>query len=84
MFSERDLRESTTLFIGNLPYHLRERDLADYFGKCGRLRSVTVGFNKRTGQSKGYGFVEFESRRDAEDAYDRYSSRCGREQGQGE
>jgi len=67
--SEGELRESTTLFIGNLPYHLRERDVADYFGKCGRLRGVTIGFNKRTGQSKGYAFVEYENRRDAEDAY---------------
>jgi len=73
MFSERELRDSTTLFVGNLSYHMRERDLADYFSKCGRLRNVTVGINKRTGQSKGYGFVEFEHRRDAEDAYERFN-----------
>jgi RNA recognition motif-containing protein len=70
--SERELRDSTTLFVGNLPYNFRERDVADYFGKCGRLRGVTIGMNRRTGQSKGYAFVEYESRRDAEDAYDRY------------
>jgi len=70
--SERDLRTSCTLFIGNLPYHFRERDVAEYFERCGRLRNVTVGINRRTGQSKGHAFVEFEDRRDAEDAFERF------------
>jgi RNA recognition motif-containing protein len=60
------------LFVGNLPYHFRERDLADYFGRCGRIRNITVGFNRRNNQSKGYAFVDFEDRRDAEDAFDKY------------
>lgn len=65
------MAESSTLFVGNLPYHFRERDVADYFERCGRLRNITVGINRKTGQSKGYAFIEFESRKDAEDAMDR-------------
>jgi RNA recognition motif-containing protein len=38
--------------------------LAEY----GPLKSVSVGYNYRTKQSKGFAFVEFENRRDAEDA----------------
>jgi len=66
------LKNTCTLFIGNLPYHYRERDVAEYFERCGRLRLVTVGYNKRTGQSKGHAFVEYEDRRDAEDAFERF------------
>lgn len=62
------------MFVGNLPYHFRERDLSDYFGKCGRIRNITVGLNKIKNQSKGYAFVDFEDRRDAEDAFDKYVS----------
>jgi len=71
--SDREKRTSTTLFIGNLPYHFRERDVAEYFERCGRVAHITVGINKRTGQSKGYAFVEYEDRRDAEDAYERFN-----------
>jgi len=70
--SEREKRNSKTLFIGNLPYHFRERDVAEYFDRCGRIRNVTVGINRRTGHSGGYAFVEYEDRHDAEDAYDRF------------
>jgi len=70
--SDRERRSSTTLFIGNLPYMFRERDVAEVFERCGRIRNVTVGVNRRTGQSKGYAFVEFEDRRDAEDAFDKF------------
>lgn len=69
--NERDRRNSTTLFVGNLPYHFRERDVGEYFERAGRVRSIKVGLNYRTGESKGYCFVEFETRRDAEDAFDR-------------
>jgi len=70
--SDKDLKNTCTLFIGNLPYHFRERDVAEYFERCGRLRLVTVGYNKRTGQSKGHAFVEYEDRRDADDAFERF------------
>src|SRR5262245_40679213 len=48
--SERERRDSSTLFIGNLPYHFRERDLGECFERCGPIKSVTIGINKRTGQ----------------------------------
>jgi len=70
--SDKDLKNSCTLFIGNLPYHFRERDIAEYLERSGRIRNVTVGYNKRTGQSKGHAFVEYEDRRDAEDAFERF------------
>jgi len=73
MGTERDRTNSTTLFVGNLPHHYREKDIIDTFERCGRLRSVTIGINKRSGQSGGYAFVEFEDRRDSEEAFDKFS-----------
>ena len=71
--SSRDRSHSACLFVGNLPYSFRERDVIEYFERCSPIRNITVGFNRRTGQSKGYAFVEFEHRHDAEDAFDRYN-----------
>ena len=40
--------------------------------RVGPVRSLNLGVNRRTGQSKGYAFVEFEDRRDAEEAFRKY------------
>ncbi|CAG8697633.1 1369_t:CDS:2 [Ambispora leptoticha] len=71
--SDKDRRDSTTLYVGNLPYAFREQDVADMFERYGRLRKVTVQLDHYTGRNKGFAFVEFEDRRDAEDAYDKYN-----------
>eukprot|EP01089_Gocevia_fonbrunei_P013665 TRINITY_DN354_c0_g1_i1.p1 TRINITY_DN354_c0_g1~~TRINITY_DN354_c0_g1_i1.p1 ORF type:complete len:299 (+),score=59.38 TRINITY_DN354_c0_g1_i1:136-1032(+) len=72
--SERDRRDSTTLFVGNLPHHYKEKDLLDIFDRYGRIKKITIGMNKRTGQSGGYAFVEFCDRRDAEDVFEKFST----------
>eukprot|EP01092_Planopodium_desertum_P016250 TRINITY_DN8_c0_g1_i1.p1 TRINITY_DN8_c0_g1~~TRINITY_DN8_c0_g1_i1.p1 ORF type:complete len:132 (-),score=4.11 TRINITY_DN8_c0_g1_i1:3-398(-) len=40
--------------------------------RCGPVVNIVVGINKRTGESKGYAFVEFTERKDAEEAYNKY------------
>jgi RNA recognition motif-containing protein len=40
--------------------------------RVGRVRNVTIGWNRRTNQSRGYAFVEFADRRDAEAAFDKF------------
>jgi len=69
---DRERANSKTLFIGNLSYNIRERELYDIMRRYGSVRNVTVGYNRRTGGSRGYAFVEFESRRDAEDAFSKF------------
>jgi RNA recognition motif-containing protein len=67
-------RETTSIFIGNLSYRIKEKELFDMMDRVGRVKRVIIGQDKRTGRSRGFAFVEFETRKDAEYAYDKYSS----------
>ncbi|KAM0682546.1 Serine/arginine-rich splicing factor 1 [Mitosporidium daphniae] len=49
------------LFVGRIPEHVRPRDLEDLFIKYGRINRCDI-------KRGGYGFVEFDDIRDAEDA----------------
>ncbi|XP_077433378.1 serine/arginine-rich splicing factor 6-like [Vanacampus margaritifer] len=48
------------VYIGRLGYHVREKDILRFFGSFGKLLEVDL--------KNGYGFVEFEDNRDADDA----------------
>ncbi|XP_064622846.1 SRA stem-loop-interacting RNA-binding protein, mitochondrial-like [Lineus longissimus] len=50
------------LYVGNIPWTVSKRELQDYFAKFGYVRTSTVLFNKETGMSRGFGFVEFSQR----------------------
>lgn len=47
------------VFVGGLPYATQERELAEFFGAMGEVVSSIIIRDKRTGKSKGFGFVEF-------------------------
>uniref|UniRef100_A0A673JJ28 MKI67 FHA domain-interacting nucleolar phosphoprotein-like n=1 Tax=Sinocyclocheilus rhinocerous TaxID=307959 RepID=A0A673JJ28_9TELE len=48
------------LYAGHLPRGLFEPQLKSYFGQFGKVTRTRVSRSKKTGWSKGYGFVEFE------------------------
>lgn len=56
------------LFIGNLPYTVDEMQLRQMFEVFGELLEVTVIKDRMTGRSKGFGFVTFKNKEDAEKA----------------
>ncbi|CAA0805782.1 Serine/arginine-rich-splicing factor SR34 [Striga hermonthica] len=58
-------RSSRTLYVGNLPGDIREREVEDLFYKYGRVVHIELKIPPRP---PGYAFVEFEDERDAEDA----------------
>ncbi|CAM8997970.1 unnamed protein product [Rhodiola kirilowii] len=60
--SSRSLR---TLYVGNLPGDVREREVEDIFYKYGPIAHIDL---KVPPKPPGYAFVEFEEARDAEDA----------------
>ncbi|XP_020277326.1 serine/arginine-rich-splicing factor SR34-like isoform X2 [Asparagus officinalis] len=58
-------RSSRTLYVGNLPGDVREREVEDLFYKYGPIRNIDLKILPRP---PSYAFVEFEEARDAEDA----------------
>ncbi|HYO25099.1 MAG TPA: RNA-binding protein [Lacipirellulaceae bacterium] len=56
------------LYCGNLSYKVTSADLEALFSEYGAVRSADVITDRDTGQSKGFGFVEFERDEDAQAA----------------
>lgn len=56
------------LYVGNLPYTVRDDDLQQAFSAYGAVNSAKVMMERDTGRSKGFGFVEMGSDAEAQSA----------------
>ena len=56
------------LYVGNLPYSVRDGDLEQAFSSFGAVTSAKVMMERDTGRSKGFGFVEMGSDAEAQAA----------------
>lgn len=56
------------LYVGNLPYSVRDEDLQQSFSQFGAVTSAKVMMERDTGRSKGFGFVEMGSDAEAQAA----------------
>jgi RNA recognition motif-containing protein len=56
------------LYVGNLPYSVRDSDLEDLFSPHGSVQSAQVIIERDTGRSKGFGFVEMSNDQEAQEA----------------
>ena len=52
------MEKQTKLYAGNLPYSTTEAELEELFSQVGQVVEVTVIFDRDTGRSKGFGFVQ--------------------------
>jgi RNA recognition motif-containing protein len=59
---------SNKLYVGNLSFRVTNEDLHDYFAAAGAVESANVVFDRETGRSRGFGFVEMASEDDANNA----------------
>jgi RNA recognition motif-containing protein len=50
-----------TIYVGNIPYSIRENEIAEVFQKFGKIISIKIVTDKFSGRSKGFGFVEMET-----------------------
>ena len=56
------------LYVGNLPYSVRDGDLEQAFGQFGSVTSAKVMMERDTGRSKGFGVVEMGTDEEAQSA----------------
>jgi len=56
------------IYVGNLAYGVTEGQLEKLFQDFGSVASVSVMKDKYSGESKGFGFVEFNQQAEAEEA----------------
>jgi cold-inducible RNA-binding protein len=58
------------LFVGGLAWETREEGLQKSFEQFGEIESVRVVTDRATGRSRGFGFVTFVQKEDAQNAID--------------
>ncbi len=56
------------LYVGRIPFKATEDDLINLFSTIGEVESAKIITDIRTGQSKGFGFIEMSSEEDAKKA----------------
>ena len=56
------------IYIGNLSYSVTGNDLQTMFAEFGEVQEAKVIVDRRTNQSKGFGFVEMPSNSEADQA----------------
>jgi len=61
-----DLDRMTSLRVGNLPFKAEAEDLQTLFEKYGDVGDVFMPTERETGRSRGFAFIRFYEKRDAE------------------
>jgi RNA recognition motif-containing protein len=56
------------IYVGNLSYEITEEDLRQEFVAFGEITSVNIITDRDSGRPKGFGFVEMDSKAEAEAA----------------
>ncbi|KAF8960426.1 translation initiation factor 3, RNA-binding subunit [Flammula alnicola] len=64
-----------TLRVTNISEDTQENDLRELFGAFGRVARVYVGRDRETGAGKGFAFVSFEEKANAQKAIDKVNGR---------
>ncbi len=62
------------LYVGNLPYTVSEDQLRELFAQAGQIKEIAIITDRQTGRTKGFGFVEFETRAEAEKAIEMFNN----------
>lgn len=57
-----------TIYVGNINYSLGETELQKIFEVLGKVDSIKIIRDKRTGKSKGFAFIEMPNKKEAMEA----------------
>ena len=63
------------LFVGNISHNATENDLEDHFASAGKVLSVSIIQDRNTGRSRGFGFVEMETKEEASKAIESFHNK---------
>jgi RNA recognition motif-containing protein len=64
---------STKLYVGNLSFRVTSDDLQAHFATAGAVESANVVYDRDTGRSRGFGFVEMSSADEAAAAIEQFN-----------
>lgn len=64
------------LFVGNLPYDVTEAELRSHFSAVGAVTYVSLPTDRETGRQRGFAFLEFNDRAQAEEAIRRFNNQA--------
>lgn len=53
------VNKATVLYIGRIPHGFYEKEMQAFFSQFGAIKRLRIARNKKTGQSKHFGFIEF-------------------------
>ncbi|KAF2430768.1 nuclear cap-binding protein subunit 2 [Tothia fuscella] len=64
---EDNLKDATTLYVGNLSFYTTEEQIHELFSKCGEIKRLVMGLDRFQKTPCGFCFVEYYSHQDALD-----------------
>lgn len=56
------------IYVGSLSYDTSEDGLREFFSQAGKVESVSIVIDRMSGRSKGFGFVEMATEKEAQEA----------------
>jgi|UniRef100_A0A7C3ZBI4 RNA recognition motif-containing protein len=59
---------SMRLYVGNLPHEMTDTELQTLFSEAGHVASARIITDRQTGQPRGFGFVEMETKAEGQKA----------------
>src|SRR5258707_10504490 len=59
---------STKLYVGNLAFTTSREEIETLFAKAGTVQSVSLIEDRETGRSRGFGFVEMQTKEEGDAA----------------
>ena len=57
-----------TIYVGNINYTLSEEDIKRIFEVLGHVEAIKIIRDKKTGRSKGFGFLDMPDKKEAMEA----------------
>merc|ERR1711988_814479 len=74
-FARKCKEESRVVGVFGMSSRTDERDLEQEFGEFGKIETVSIIYNRTTRESRGFGFITFEDKRDAVEAVDKMNGK---------